>query len=254
MENMHKKLTLIGAGPGDPELLTLKAYRIIEKSEVILYDNLVNREILDIAPTETEKIYVGKIPYKRFTHQDRIHELIDHYGNRNKSVVRLKGGDPFIFGRGFEELLFARRHGFDVQYVPGISSMQAIGTCGIPLTHRGVSDGVWAVTGTKSDHALSGDVALALQSRSTLVIYMGMNKLDTIATLYTLHGAGDTPAALVQEATTPRQKVVYTTASRLADAAYESRLTHPALIVIGEVTQLASLAAAQAHYAVNRVV
>lgn len=238
MESAKNKLLIVGAGPGDPDLLTIKAYRAIKNAEVILYDNLVNRKILRLAPKKCEQIYVGKIPYQRFTHQEHIHELIEHHSRMRKRIVRLKGGDPFIFGRGFEELIFAKHLGLEVSYIPGISSMQALGMCDIPLTHRGISDGVWAITGTKSDHSLSSDIELAINSRSTLVIYMGMKKLELIEHIYRSHGRGDTPAALVQEITTPRQKAIFTTANALRETATSHAICHPALIVIGEVANL----------------
>src|SRR5688500_8871908 len=133
------QLYVVGAGPGDPELITVKALKVLERAGVILYDNLANVELLQFAPPGCEKIYVGKKPYGDYTHQDRIHELIREHAPKGV-IVRLKGGDPFIFGRGFEEILFARSIGFQTHYIPGITSMQAVGLEDIPLTHRNICE------------------------------------------------------------------------------------------------------------------
>jgi uroporphyrin-III C-methyltransferase len=237
-KNLRSILYLIGAGPGDPDLLTIKAYKMLQKAEVLLFDHLVNHEMLSIVPDSCLKVYVGKEPYADFTPQEDIHTLIAHYCREYGAVVRLKGGDPYIFGRGFEELLFAERLGIEVRYVPGISSMQGTGFHHIPLTHRGVSDGVWALTGTKKDGRLSSDLQLAIQSNSTVVIYMGMKKLDEIARTYVMCGKGDTPAAIIQHATLSTQREVVCKVGDLLNAARDNGLSHPAIIVIGEVVRL----------------
>ncbi|GGH20845.1 uroporphyrinogen-III C-methyltransferase [Sphingobacterium alkalisoli] len=236
--NLRSKLYLIGSGPGDPDLLTIKAYKILEKADVLLFDHLVNPEILTIVPENCVKVYVGKEPYANFTPQESIHSLIEQYCRTYKCVVRLKGGDPYIFGRGFEELLFAEELGIEVEYIPGISSMQGAGFHNIPLTHRDVSDGIWALTGTKKDGRLSSDLQLAIQSNSTVVIYMGMKKLDEIARTYVMCGKGDTPAAIIQCATLPGQREVVCEVADLLNASRDSGLSHPAIIVIGEVVRL----------------
>ncbi|WP_312791623.1 uroporphyrinogen-III C-methyltransferase [Sphingobacterium sp.] len=231
-------LFIVGSGPGDPELLTLKAYKAIENAEVILYDNLINEEILQIADKNCIKHYVGKHPYGKYVPQEEINELILHYCERYDSVVRLKGGDPYLFGRGFEEWLIVKGKNIAVNYIPGISSMQGAGINNIPLTHRGISEGVWALTGMKKDGSLATDLPLAVQSRSTVVIYMGMRKLDEIARTYVLYGKGETPAAIIQHASLPQQKQVVCKAKDLVRASKENGLGHPAIIVIGEVVDL----------------
>lgn len=229
------ELYVVGAGPGDPELLTLKAHRILQTADVILYDNLANQELLALAPTACECIYVGKKPYGEYTPQEVIHELIREKALAKGRVIRLKGGDPFIFGRGFEEMLFARSQGIAAYYVPGISSMQAVGFEDIPLTHRQVSEGIWVLTGTKKDGALSADLRLAMQSNSTVVIYMGMKKLPEIAATYVAEGHGHTPAAVVMHASLPQRKVVRGTVAELPALVKEAGITYPAIIFIGEV-------------------
>ncbi len=231
-------LYLIGSGPGDPDLLTIKAYNTLKMADVILFDHLSNEKILKCAPKHCIKVYVGKKPYDKYTPQEEIHALISQYCRRFPRVVRLKGGDPFIFGRGFEELLYAERQGIAVEYIPGISSMQGSGHHQIPLTHRGVSEGIWAITGTKRNGELSSDLQLAMQSKATVVIYMGMKKLDEIADTYIIHGKGDTPASIIQHATLPHYRQVVCKVSELRDAATHHGLSHPAIIIIGDVVSL----------------
>ncbi len=232
------ELYVLGAGPGDPELITVKGYKILQLAKVILYDNLANKELLDFAPEDCEKIYVGKQPYGDYTPQEQIHELIKHFAFTKGSVVRLKGGDPFIFGRGFEEVLFARENGIKTHFIPGITSMQASGFEDIPLTHRALSESVWMVTGTKKDGRLSADLNLAIQSNATVVIYMGMKKLDEIAQAYIQSGNGEIPAAIIQHASMPNQKSVRGMVKDLQALADSKRLTYPAIIIIGAVTSL----------------
>ena len=229
------ELFVVGAGPGDPELLTLKAYKVLQTADVILYDNLANQELLALAPVACECIYVGKKPYGEYTPQETIHDLILEKARTRGRVIRLKGGDPFIFGRGFEEMLFARSHGIAAHYVPGISSMQAVGFEDIPLTHRQVSEGIWILTGTKKDGQLSADLRLAMQSNSTVVIYMGLKKVAEIAQTYVEQGRGGTPAAVVQHASLPQRKVAIGTVQELPALVAAHSITYPAIIFIGEV-------------------
>lgn len=239
IENIKKpQLIVLGAGPGDPELITMKGFKALKAAKVILYDNLANKELLDICENDCEKVYVGKQPYGDYTSQETIHEMIKHYAFTKGSVVRLKGGDPFIFGRGFEEILYAREHGITAQYIPGITSMQASGMENIPLTHRLVSESVWMVTGTKKDGSLSADLTCAMHSNATVVIYMGMKKLEEIALTYVKAGKGDTPAAIIQHASLPHQKSATGKVSQLVTLAADNKLTYPAIIIIGDVVNL----------------
>jgi len=237
-QNNKPRLYVIGAGPGDPELITLKGYKLLQKARVILYDNLANKELLAIAPESCEMIYVGKQPYGDYTPQERIHELILEKALQWGEVIRLKGGDPFIFGRGYEEVLFARAQGMEACFVPGITSMQATGFDDIPLTHRTISEGIWALTGTKKDGSLSSDLRMAMKSNSTVVIYMGMKKLAEIAGTYVQEGMGETPAAIIQHASLAKQKSAAGKVKDLEYMAEQNNLTYPAIIIIGEVVDL----------------
>ena len=232
------ELFVLGAGPGDPELITVKGYKILQQADVILYDNLANKELLNLATESCEKIYVGKQPYGEYTPQEQIHEMIKHFAFTKGKVVRLKGGDPFIFGRGFEEIMYAREQGIKTHFIPGITSMQASGFEDIPLTHRSASESVWMVTGTKKDGRLSADLKLAIQSKATVVIYMGMKKLQEIAQAYIESGNGDIPAAIIQHASLPNQKSVRGLVKNLPHMAESKHLTYPAIIIIGDVAGL----------------
>ncbi|WP_345157831.1 uroporphyrinogen-III C-methyltransferase [Pontibacter saemangeumensis] len=232
------ELYIMGAGPGDPELITVKAYKVLQRADVVLFDNLANKELLDITKPACEHIYVGKRPYDAFTSQEAIHELIREKAFSKGMVVRLKGGDPYIFGRGFEEVLFAREHGIRTHYIPGITSMQASGLHDIPLTHRAVSEGIWAITGTKKDGSLSDDLRLAMQSNATVVIYMGMKKAAEIAATYMHEGKGDVPVAVIQHASLPHQRSVTGQVKDLPELISSNHLTHPALIIIGWVVSV----------------
>jgi len=230
-------LFIVGAGPGDPELITMKAHNVLKRAEVILYDNLCNKELLGIAPKTCKMIDVGKQPYRKCTTQEEINDLIVGYSRKYDVVVRLKGGDPFIFGRGFEELLFAEGHGIRAKYIPGISSMQGSGFADIPLTHRGISESLWIITGTKKDGSLSKDLRCAMNSSATVVIYMGMKKLAEISAIYTESGLGAVPAAMIQHVSLPHQKQVICEVQDLQKAALREGLSNPAIIVIGDVVK-----------------
>jgi uroporphyrin-III C-methyltransferase len=234
------ELFVLGAGPGDPELITMKGYRVLKEADVILYDNLANKELLTLAKESCELIYVGKQPYGSYTSQETIHDMIKHFAFTKGKVVRLKGGDPFIFGRGFEEIIYAREQGIKTHFIPGITSMQASGLEDIPLTHRAISEGIWMITGTKKDGTLSSDLKLAMQSNATVVIYMGMKQLAVIAATYTEQGKGKTPAAIIQHASLPKQKIACGFAEDLPAMAAQHQLTYPALIIIGEVVNFHS--------------
>ncbi len=239
------ELFIIGGGPGDPELLTMKAFNTLKRAQVILYDNLSNKKLLEIAKKTCKMVYVGKQPYGICTAQERINELIVENANKYQVVVRLKGGDPFIFGRGFEELLFAEAHGIKAQYIPGISSMQGAGYIDIPLTHRGISESLWIITGTKKDGSLSADLKCAMKSSATVVIYMGMKKLQEISDTYQQAGLGSSPAAIIQHATLPHQKHIVCEVKDLSKSAASTKLSHPAIIIIGNVVKAREIVLAQ---------
>ncbi len=233
------KITLIGAGPGDPELITLKGIRALRQADVVLYDALASNELLDFAPAESLKIYVGKRAGKHSLRQEEINLLMVQSAFQYGHVVRLKGGDPFVFGRGFEEVEFARSLGVPVEVVPGISSALAVPALqGVPLTHRGASEGFWVLTGTTKDEQLSDDLRLAAQSSATLVILMGMQKLRQIAEVLAEGGKSDLPAMVVQHGSTPMERSVVGTVATIADLAEQEGIGTPGIIVIGEVVGL----------------
>ena len=232
------KVTLVGAGPGDPELLTLKGVKALAEAQVVLYDALLSEEILEYAPAEAIKIYVGKRKGNHAYSQAEINQLLVDNALTYGNVVRLKGGDSFVFGRGSEEIEFVSRFGIQTEVIPGISSVVAVPACqGISVTKRGVSESFWAITGTTSDNELSNDVELAAQSTATVVILMGMTKLPQIISLFQKHGKGTLPIAIIQDGTTANEKVGIGTIDTITEIVKKQNLSSPAVIVIGEVVR-----------------
>ncbi len=229
-------VALVGAGPGDPGLLTLRGAELLGAAEVVVYDRLIATELLDLAPTGAELIDVGKGPGQSGRQSD-INDLLVAHGRAGRRVVRLKGGDPFVFGRGGEEAEVLRRAGVDVEVVPGVTSaFAAPAAAGIPVTHRTVSTSVTVVTGHAGDPALPGvDWDLLGQLEGTLVILMGMAARAAIAERLLVAGrTRDTPVAVVHWGTTSRQQVVRTTLDGLAAV----DLPAPSVIVVGAVAGL----------------
>jgi uroporphyrin-III C-methyltransferase len=233
------RITLVGAGPGDAELITLKGIKALQTADVVLYDALVNEEILTFAPANATKVYVGKRSGDHSFSQDNINKLMVDYALNYGHVVRLKGGDPFVFGRGHEELDFAAEYNIPTQVVPGISSSIGVpGLQGIPVTHRGLSESFWVVTGTTSDGKVSDDLYQAAKTNATIVVLMGIHKLAQIAEIFKNEGKGKLPVAVIQSGTTVNEKVVIGVADNIAGLAEENGITSPALIVFGEVVSL----------------
>lgn len=236
------KLTLIGAGPGDPDLITLKGIKALQKARVVLYDSLAHPSLLDNCPADCEKILVGKRFGKTSCGQEEINELIVEKAYQYGEVVRLKGGDSFIFGRGYEEILFAAEHGIESEVIPGISSSYAVpALAGIPLTSRGVSESFWVITGTTREHNLSKDLHLAAQSTATVVILMGLHKLEEIVAMYAGLDKLDEPITIIQNGTLENQKLVTGKISNIVPLAKVSEVGSPAIIVIGKVAALPDL-------------
>ena len=236
--NVIPKLTVVGAGPGDPDLITLKAIKAIKDADVILYDALINEVLLDYASHKAELIFVGKRKGCYAFQQDQINELIVARAKSHGHVVRLKGGDPFIFGRGAEELDYAQQFGVETYMVPGISSALAVPAYqGIALTKRGSSESFWVITGTTKYHQLSNDVALAAKSTATVVILMGMGKLHEIVKVFSDEGKQDVPVAIIQNGTTKDEQLGIGTIANICDVVAEKQLASPAIIVIGEVVK-----------------
>lgn len=229
------RLTVIGAGPGDPELITLKAIKALEVADVVLYDALVNDELLKYA-SNAEKIFVGKRKGCYTYQQNQINDLIISRAQSHGHVVRLKGGDPFVFGRGAEEMEFAACHGLETAMVPGISSSLSVPAYqNIPVTKRGASESFWVITGTTKHHKLSNDVALAAKSNATVVILMGMSKLSQIVSLFKQEEKGNTPIAIIQNGTRSDEKIGVGTISNIEKEVEKNKLSNPAIIIIGEV-------------------
>lgn len=229
-------LWLVGAGPGDPELLTIKGARALEQADLVLYDSLVHQDVLAHAPAQAVKICVGKRAGQTSTPQALIHDWIEKGARQGLRIVRLKGGDPMVFGRAGEELAFADKLGLPWTYVPGISSGTSLaGLSGIPLTLRGVASSAWLGTATGQDGRLTEDLLQALRTSSTLVVFMGRRRLREIANHLIHLGKGEMPVAVVSEGSLPQQRTVVRTAREWAVSTDLDRVADPALLVLGEV-------------------
>ena len=236
------KLIILGAGPGDPELITIKGLKALQQADVILYDALASEELLAYAPSSCKLVNVGKRKGKHSFPQEEINQLIIFYAYRYGTVVRLKGGDPYVFGRGHEELQYAEKRGLEVHVIPGISSALAgPASVGIPLTKRGINESFWVITGTLSSGEISNDITLAAQSSATIVILMGMSNLKTICDIFSSARGGLESAAIIQNATRSDQKVVISNITSLCRAAEENEMGAPAIIVIGKVVDEATV-------------
>ena len=233
----HGQLTVVGAGPGDVELITLKAIKALQAADVVLYDALVDVALLEYAPN-AEHIFVGKRKGCYAYQQEQINDLIVSRAKTHGHVVRLKGGDPFVFGRGAEEMEYAASKGVKVAMVPGISSSVAVpASQNIPVTKRGSAESFWVITGTTKEHKLSTDVALAAKSNATIVILMGMGKLAEIVELFKLEGKADMPIAIIQNGTREDEKLGIGTIDTIEQIVVERQLSNPAIIVVGEVVK-----------------
>jgi len=232
------KVTLVGAGPGDPDLISVKGIRALQTADIVLYDALVNEEILQYAPEEATRLYVGKRLGKHEFNQSKINELIVAMAHLHGHVVRLKGGDPFVFGRGQEEIAYARQHGLETAIVPGISSSIAVPEMqGIPLTSRGISESFWVLTGTTQTGAISADIDLAAQSNATAVILMGVHKIREITAIFQHYGKGETPIAIIQNGSLATERFVLATIDTIVEEMQHQGVGSPAVIVIGEVVR-----------------
>ncbi len=238
----YGKVFLVGAGPGDPELITLKGLRSLRKADVLVYDRLICPDLLDEAPSKARRVFAGKASGHHSMKQEEINALLITYARRGCIVVRLKGGDPFVFGRGGEEALALAQAGIPFEVVPGVSSAIAVPAyAGIPVTQRGLVSSVTIVTGHEQQSCGSSGVnweALATLG-GTLVILMGVEMLSHI-TQQLLSGGlhPDTPAAVIQQGTVPQQRVVTDTLVGIAEHAWAARITSPAVVVIGAVVAL----------------
>lgn len=231
------RLTVVGGGPGDVELITIKAIKALRSADVVLYDALVDIQLLENAP-QAEHIFVGKRRGCYSYHQKQINELIIQRARQGKHIVRLKGGDPFVFGRGSEEMQYAANHGLEVAMVPGISSCLSVPAAqNIPVTKRGSAESFWVITGTTKEHKLSNDVQLAAKSNATVVILMGMSKLPQIVALFKKEGKSKIPIAIIQNGTRENEKVGVATIGTIENEVERQELANPAIIIIGEVVR-----------------
>jgi uroporphyrin-III C-methyltransferase len=230
------KVIFVGAGPGDRDLITVKGTKALMRANVVLYDALLSTELFEYCTQDCKLVYVGKRKGKKEFSQDEINSLLVFYAKRCDHVIRLKGGDPNVFGRGHEEATYVEAHGFETETIPGVSSaIAAPNAAGIPLTKRGVNESFWVITGTLSDGSLSNDIRWAAHSSATLVILMGITHLENIAGLIAELRSPDEPFAIIQHATFKEEKVVYGTAQSITSVATIEAIATPAVIVIGKV-------------------
>jgi len=246
------KVYLVGAGPGDPDLLTRKAYDLIRKADVVVYDRLVSPEILELVPAGVARINVGKQPQCHPIPQNEINELLVSLSRSNRLVVRLKGGDPFLFGRGSEEAIHLKQCGVAYAVIPGVTSASGCAAAaGIPLTHRGLSTGVRFVTGhCREDMELDLDWHGLADPDTTLVIYMGAANMAQISIRLMTQGLpATTPVAAISHGTTPRQRSLVSTLGEIASSVSEANLPSPLMFVVGRVVDVADLLVGDKCYA-----
>jgi len=243
--NQHKKLQtgevfLVGAGPGDPELLTIRALHLLQKADICIYDNLVSKEILELVRRDAHMIYAGKLRDNHTIEQNEINKLLIKYAKKGLRVLRLKGGDPFIFGRGGEEISELMSQKIKFQVVPGITSASGVSAyAGIPLTHRDFSQSCIFITGHEKDGDLKVNWERLNAQNQTIVIYMGLHSLAKITTnLIAVGMAKNMPIAVVQEGTTQNQKVLVSTLSRVVKKVADEKIKSPAILIIGNVVKL----------------
>lgn len=234
------RVYLVGAGPGDPDLLTLRAARLLAQADVVVYDNLVSPDVMDMVAAGAQCIYAGKQRENHSMPQESINAMLVRLAREGRHVVRLKGGDPFVFGRGGEEMQALTEAGVAVEVVPGITAACGVSCyAGIPLTHRDHAQACVFVTGHLKDGSAGLDWAALARPRQTVVIYMGLSALDEICTQLRAHGmAADMPAAVVEKGTTLDQRVLTGTLGDLASRVAESEFESPCLIIVGEVVRL----------------
>ncbi|MNR06709.1 Uroporphyrinogen-III C-methyltransferase [compost metagenome] len=237
----HKepRITLVGAGPGDPELITMRGANALKSADVVLYDALVNEGVLDYASPDAIKVYVGKRSGEHSYAQDAVNKLMVDYAINYGHVVRLKGGDPFVFGRGYEELDFAAGYSIPVTVIPGLSSSISVpGLQQIPVTHRGLSESFWVVTGTTASGKISNDLYEAARSKATVVVLMGLGKLKEIVKLFQNEGKGQLPVAAIQSGSTENEKLGIGIVDTIVEVVEEKGIEAPALLIFGEVVSL----------------
>ncbi|AZQ59234.1 uroporphyrinogen-III C-methyltransferase [Maribacter sp. MJ134] len=236
MTKIEPKVSLVGAGPGSEDLITVRGLRVLQMADVVLYDALVSKELLAEVPPSVPKIYVGKRCSQHSFTQDDINILIVEHAFKYGHVVRLKGGDPFVFGRAHEEIAYVESFGISVSVVPGISSALAVPSGqGIPMTRRGVSSSFWVMTATKRDGSFSEDLRLAAKSSTTMVILMGVRKLMEIVKEVSRYRGSQTPIAVIQNGTMRNEQCTVATLEGIQELSNGIDVTKPGIIVIGNV-------------------
>ncbi|HET7336793.1 MAG TPA: uroporphyrinogen-III C-methyltransferase [Candidatus Nitrosotalea sp.] len=239
---MTGKVFIVGAGPGDPKLITLKAVESIKSADIVLYDRLVSKKIVAMIPKRAEKMYVGRDVGDDYKHQDTTNDLMVKFAKQNKNVVRLKGGDPFIFGRGGEEAEFLRQHKVKYEIIPGITS--GIGSAeysGIPLTHRKYASSVVFVTGHEDAKKSEGVVEWKKLAKAvdTIVIMMGLSRLEIISKQLISGGLSkNTPVAVIQNGTTDEHRMIKGTLSNISKKVIQAKIKPPSIVVVGKVVSL----------------
>lgn len=231
------KLTLVGAGPGDPDLISVKGVKAIRRADVVLYDALTHPDLLDYARSGVRCLSVGKRAGRHSFKQEDINDLIVEYAGKYGHVVRLKGGDPFVFARGQEEIEHARLHGLETEVIIGVSSVNLGGMYDIPLTKRGVNESFWVVTATTASGKLSNDVHLVAQSSATGVFLMGLRKIDKITAAYARYGKHHLPVAVISNGSLSNAEVVVGTISDIEEKVREGKVQTPAIFIAGEVVK-----------------
>ena len=253
--NQYGKVHLVGAGPGDPDLITLKALKLLQSADAIVYDRLANKELLSHAQAHCDLIYVGKKKDQHSLPQDQICELLMLLARCGKNVVRLKGGDPFIFGRGGEEIDYLHQHEISCSIIPGITA--AIGCAAatqIPLTHRDHAHAVTFITGHRQNGQMHINWDLALQKDSTVVFYMGLSNIEEITTELINRGCPETmPFAVVAAGTSNQQQVIISTVADIAIKVKQTAVTSPALLIMGEVVSANGYAAKLAEQSAQQL-
>ncbi|TSJ48074.1 uroporphyrinogen-III C-methyltransferase [Fluviicola chungangensis] len=239
-KNQTPWVSLVGAGPGDIELISVKGLNRLKKANVVLYDALVNEELLTFAPT-AKKIFVGKrLGFKAYE-QDQINQLLVNSANEFGYVVRLKGGDPFVFGRGMEEVGFVQLHGIPVEVIPGISSSISVpALANIPVTHRGLSNSFLVISATLADGSLNPELKEVVSLNATIIILMGLSQIEKIMEVFLENFKPELPAAIVCNGSLPDQEVLTGTVATISGLYREARISGPGVIVIGEVVAFAN--------------
>ncbi len=231
---MKPRLTLVGAGPGDPELISMKGIKALASADVVLYDALVHPDLLHHCNDDTLKVFVGKRAGVHSFQQEKINEMIVEHALNRGHVVRLKGGDPFIFGRGKEELDYAGTFGIETAVIPGISSINLPGYYGMSLTRRGINESFWVITAVTSNGELSSDLKLASQTNATVVVLMGLKRIKQIVNIFKRANKDELPVAVIYRGSWQDGKVLMGSIKNIEQKVSRARYETPALIVMGE--------------------